>query len=158
MHVKPSIAAALLCSALATAASAQVAIQDAWVRATVPQQKATGAFMQLTAAQDSRLVSVQSTVAALVELHEMTIQDGVMKMREIPGLALPAGKAVDLKPGSYHVMLMNLKQQMKAGDSVPLTLVFEDKTGKRDTVEVKAEVRALGTQPAKQDGHGGHKH
>lgn len=158
MHIKHSIAAVLLCGALATAASAQVAIQDAWVRATVPQQKATGAFMQLTAAQDSRLVSVRSNVAALVELHEMTIQDGVMKMREIPGLALPAGKAVDLKPGSYHVMLMNLKQQMKAGDSVPLTLVFEDKTGKRETVEVKAEVRALGTQPAKQDGHGDHKH
>lgn len=158
MHIKHSIAAALSCGVLATAASAQVAIQDAWVRATVPQQKATGAFMQLTAAQDSRLVSVRSNVAALVELHEMTIQDGVMKMREIPGLALPAGKAVDLKPGSYHVMLMNLKQQMKAGDSVPLTLVFEDKTGKRDTVEVKAEVRALGTQPAKQDGHGDHKH
>lgn len=158
MHVKPSIAAALLCGALATAASAQVAVQDAWVRATVPQQKATGAFMQLTAAQDSRLVSVRSNVAALVELHEMTIQDGVMKMREIPGLALPAGKAVDLKPGGYHVMMMNLKQQMKAGDSVPLTLVFEDKTGKRDTVEVKAEVRALGTQPAKHDGHGDHKH
>jgi len=78
----------------------------------------------------------------------MAMDNNVMKMRQIPALDLPAGKAVELKPGGYHLMLMDLKQQVKAGDTVPLTLVFEDKAGKRESVEVKAEVRALGA-PAK---------
>ena len=139
------LGAALLASASASAsAQAQVVVKDAWVRATVPQQKATGAFMQLTAGQDTRLVSVSSAAVPVVELHEMSMQDHVMKMRQLPALDLPAGRAVELKPGSYHLMLLELKQPMKVGDSVPLTLVFEDKAGKRQSVEVKAEVRALG--------------
>lgn len=87
----------------------------------------------------------------------MAMQDNVMRMRQIPALQLPAGKTVELKPGSYHVMLLDLKQQVKEGDTVPLTLVFEGKDGKRESVEVKAPVRALNAsaQPA---GHGGHKH
>jgi copper(I)-binding protein len=67
----------------------------------------------------------------------------MMRMRAVPALDLPAGKAVELKPGGYHLMLMDLKQQLKAGDSVPLTLVIEGKDGKRETLEVKAPVRAL---------------
>jgi copper(I)-binding protein len=148
----------LLGIAAATSATAQVAVKDAWVRATVPQQKATGAFMQLTAAQDSKLVSVSSSAVPVAEVHEMKMQDGVMKMRPLPSLALPAGKAVALTPGGYHVMLMGLKQQLKAGDSVPLTLVFESQGGKREAVEVQAEVRALGTAAPKADEHGDHKH
>ena len=144
-------------SFLVTAAQAQVTVKEAWVRATVPQQQATGAFMQLSAAQDTKLVSASSPVTAVVEVHEMAMQDGVMRMRQVPSLALPAGKTVELKPGGYHVMLLDLKQQVKEGDTVPLTLTFEGKDGKRETLEVKVPVRALNAsaQPA---GHGGHKH
>jgi copper(I)-binding protein len=85
---------------------AQVTVKDPWVRATVPAQKATGAFMQITSAQDARLVEARSPVAGVVEVHEMVMEKEVMKMRAIKGLDLPAGKTVELKPGGYHVMLM----------------------------------------------------
>ena len=144
---------------LAGAAMAQVTVKDAWVRATVAQQKATGAFMQVQSAQDAKLVGAQSPVAAVVEVHEMAMDGGVMKMRAVPSLTLPAGKAVELKPGGYHVMLMDLKGQIKDGDSVPVTLVVEGKDGKRQNIELKAPARTM-TQPAmKHDhGHGAHKH
>lgn len=138
---------------LSATAFAQVTVKDAWVRATVTQQKATGAFMQLQAAQDAKLVGAQSPVAGVVEVHEMAMDNGVMKMRAVPALALPAGKAVDLKPGGYHVMLMDLKGQVKEGDTVPVTLVFEGKDGKRQNIEVKAPARSM-AQPAMQHGHG----
>ncbi|WP_326540742.1 copper chaperone PCu(A)C [Pseudorhodoferax sp.] len=148
---------ALACALLAAAAAqAQVGVHDAWVRASVPQQKATGAFMQLQAAQDSRLVGVSSPAAPVVEVHEMVLQDGIMRMRAVPALALPAGKTVELKPGGYHVMLMDLPQQLKQGDTVPLTLVFEGKDGKRQTVEVKAPVRPISAAAPAAGGHGGH--
>ncbi len=136
----------------ATGASAQVQVMDPWIRATVPQQKATGAFMHLRSATDARLVSASSPVAGVVELHEMTIEGGVAKMRAVPGIDIPAGKGVDLKPGGYHVMLMDLKGQVKEGDTVPMTLVVDGKDGKRQTIEVRATVRPLQT-PAGA-GHG----
>ena len=131
------------------AAIAQTSVKEPWVRGTVAQQKSTGAFMQLTSAQGGKLVSAQSPVAGVVEIHEMSMEGNVMKMRAVPGLELPAGKAVDFKPGGYHVMLMDLKQQVKEGDSVALTLVIEGKDGKRETLQVKAPVRALGADPHK---------
>lgn len=140
---------------VATAAQAQIIVKDAWVRATVPQQRATGAFMQIDAASDSKLISASSPITPLVEVHEMAMQDNVMKMRQVSAVALPAGKTVELKPGGYHVMLMDLKQQVKEGNTLPLTLVFEDKEGKRATVEVSAQVRALNASapPAAQADH-----
>lgn len=150
------VAAAWLLAA--TAAGAQVTVTDAWVRATVPQQKATGAFMQLSAAKDTRLVAVSTPAAGLAELHEMaTTQDNVMKMRHVAGIDLPAGRTVELKPGGQHLMLMDLRQQAKEGDTVPLTLVFEGRDGRRESVEVKAPVRALNAA-AKPPAHGEHRH
>jgi len=78
-----------------------------------------------------------------VEIHEMSMEGSVMKMRAVPGLDLPAGKTVELKPGGYHVMLMDLKKELKAGDTVPLTLVVEGADKKREIIEVKAPVKAL---------------
>ncbi len=144
--------------ALSGLAAAQVAVKDPWVRATVPQQKATGAFMQLETRQATRLIEARSPVAGVVEIHEMKMENNVMKMRQVDGLDVPAGKAVDLKPGGYHVMLMGLKEQMKEGASVPVTLVFEGADKKRETVEVKATVRSLTGTAAKKDPHEGHKH
>ncbi|MET3497818.1 copper chaperone PCu(A)C [Variovorax boronicumulans] len=145
-------------SFLVSTAYAQVTVKDAWVRATVPKQQATGAFMQISAPQDSKLVSASSPVTPVVEVHEMAVQDGVMRMRQVPSVALPAGKTVELKPGGYHVMLLDLKQQVKEGDTVPLTLVFEGKDGKRESLEVKAPVRALNASAKPATAHGDHKH
>jgi len=135
--------AAVALLALAGAAFAQTTVKDPWVRGTVAQQKASGAFMHITSAQGGKLVAVSSPVAGVVEIHEMAMDGNTMRMRAVPSLELPAGKAVELKPGGYHVMLMDLKQQLKAGDSVPLKVVVEGKDGKRETLDVKAPVRAL---------------
>ncbi len=123
---------------------AQTTVNDPWVRGTVAPQKATGAFMSITSAQGGKLVAASSPVAGIVEIHEMAMSGNVMKMQAIPELALPAGQPVKLEPGGYHVMLMDLKQQIKDGEVVPLTLVVEGKDGKRETIEVKAPVKALG--------------
>jgi len=137
----------------AVAAAAQTTVKDAWVRGTVAQQRASGAFMQITSAQGGRLVSVQTPVAGMAEVHEMAMDGNVMKMRAVDGgLDLPAGKAVELKPSGYHVMLMDLKQPLKDGESVPLTLVVEARDGKRETLEVKAVVKSL-TPPAAEHKH-----
>jgi len=135
-------ASALLALSLST--FAQVTVKDAWVRGTVAQQKASGAFMQITSAKGAKLLSVSSPVAGVAEVHEMAMEGTMMRMRAVGSLELPAGQAVELKPGGFHVMLMDLKQQLNAGDTVPLSLVIEGKDGKRETVEVKAPVRALG--------------
>jgi hypothetical protein len=156
--MKLGIASAALLAAVAFQAApalAQVAVKDPWVRATVPHQKATGAFMQLNAAQDTRLVGVKSPIAAVVEVHEMKMVDDVMKMRAVGSIDLVAGKPLELKPGGYHVMLIDLKQQVKEGDVVPVTLVFEGKDNKRFEVEVKAPVRPLATAASgAMKGHG----
>jgi len=144
-----SIGLAALLAAAAGAACAQTTVKDAWVRGTVPEQKASGAFMQITSAQGGKLVSVSSPVAAVAEVHEMAMEGNTMRMRAVDSLDLPAGQMVELKPGGYHVMLMDLKQQLKAGDTVPLSLVVEGKDGKRATLEVKAPVRALGAPEPK---------
>ena len=144
--MNPQLLRAALAATLALAAagaSAQVTIKNAWIRATVPVQKATGAFMQITSAQDARLVAVTTPVAGLVELHQMDMKDGMMNMRHVESIDLPAGKPVELASGGYHVMLLELKRQMKAGDTVPLTLVVENKDRKRSTVAVTATVKPL---------------
>lgn len=140
--MKQLILASLLALS-ATAALAQVEVKDPWVRATVQQQKTTGAFMQLTSQQDARLLEVRSPAAARVEIHQMSMANNVMRMRAVPGLDLPAGTAVDLKPGGYHIMLVNLNRQITAGDLVPLTLVFEDKDKQRQTIELQVPARPL---------------
>jgi copper(I)-binding protein len=153
----PRLAAGLLFAAAAwlvpAAAFAQVAIADPWVRATVPQQQASGAFMRLTAAKPARLVEARSPVAGVVEIHEMRMEGDVMRMRAVPGLDLPAGRSVELRPGGYHVMLMALKQTLVAGETVPLTLVFEGEDRRRETVEITAPVRALTTGSAAPPTH-----
>lgn len=121
--------AALALMGMALPALAETSVSDAWVRATVPQQHATGAFMVLTATTDSKLVGVASPVAKDVQVHEMTMNGDVMGMRQVKSIELPAGKAVSLDPNGYHVMLMGLHEQVKEGTQVPLTLTIEDAEG-----------------------------
>ncbi|MEO5659275.1 MAG: copper chaperone PCu(A)C [Polaromonas sp.] len=143
---------ALLFSLFVSSAFAQVTVSDPWVRATVPQQKATGAFMQVTSPQDARLVEVRSPVASVVEIHEMKMENDVMRMRSVPGLDLPAGQPVDLGPGGYHIMMMDLKRQVKEGEMVPMTLVVEGKDKKRQSIELSIPARSLTSMPS----HSGH--
>jgi len=153
-----TLLAALCAAAFTLPAHAQTTVKDPWARATVAQQKASGAFMQLQSAKGGKLLSASSPVAGVVEIHEMAMDGNVMKMRAVPSLDLPAGKAVDLKPGGYHVMLMDLKKPLTAGDTIPITLVVES-AGQRETVEVKAAVRPLNSSSGHGDkAHHGHKH
>ncbi len=144
---------ATACTLWVIPALAQTTVKEPWVRGTVAQQKATGAFMQITSAGGGRLVSVSSTAAGVVEIHEMKMDGSTMQMRALPALDLPAGKVVELKPGGYHVMLMDLKAPLKEGESVDLSLVVQGKDGKKETITVKAPIKALGS-----GGMGQHKH
>ena len=153
------VAMALVLAAIVPPARAQTTtVKDPWVRGTVAQQKASAFFAQITSAGGGKLVAASSPVAGVVEIHEMAMDGNVMKMRAVPAVELPAGKVVELKPGGYHVMLMDLKQQLKAGDMVPVTLVIEGAGGRRETLEVKAPVRPLADGGSGESGHAGHKH
>jgi periplasmic copper chaperone A len=136
-------AVALAAAALNTWAHEAIEVENAWVRATVPGQMATGAFMTLTAKDGAQLVGASSPVAGVAQVHEMKMDGGVMKMAEVKGgLDLPAGKAVQLKPGGYHVMLMDLKSTLAKDSTVPLTLVFKDAKGVESKMELKLPVNA----------------
>lgn len=131
---------ALALLAVATVASAQIKVENAWVRATVPGQQATGAFMKITSTEPVKLISVATPAANINEIHEMKMEAGVMKMRaHLGGLDIPARKVVELKSGGYHVMMMDLTQTIKTGQTVPLELQFADAKGLKRTVLVNAK-------------------
>ena len=111
-------------------AKESIQISDAWARATVPGQGVSGAFLSVKSLRAAKLVKVESAIADSVEIHSMTMKNGVMEMRKLENLALPAGKLVKLAPGELHLMLLDIKQQLKPGDKVPLklTLQYGDKT------------------------------
>ena len=151
---------ALLALASGSLYAQNVEVKDAWVRASVQGQKATGAFMQLTASQPTTLVGVASPVAGVAEVHEMKMDGDVMRMRALPqGLPLPAGKPVALTPGGYHVMLMDLKATLPKDSTIPLTLTFKDAKGVESRVELTLPVAtAAPGGAAAPAGHAGHKH
>lgn len=133
---------ALLLSALLVAPvfASDIRIENAWVRAPAPGQAVVGGFMDITSPRDARLVSASSPVAGTTELHEMTMKGDVMMMRAVPFVVLPPGQVVKLEPGGLHIMLIDLKKPLKAGDKVPLTLKVQ--TGKTtQTLAIQAEVR-----------------
>lgn len=141
MSIKLLIIASALLSGTAYAQS--VDVKDAWVRTSVPGQKATGAFMKLTAKDGAKLVAASSPVAGVTEVHEMKMEGDIMRMKAVAGgLDLPAGKTVELKPGGYHVMLMDLKAALPKDSTIPLTLVFKDAKGVESRLELKLPVAA----------------
>lgn len=147
-------------AASAVSAATPVVVDAAWVRATVPQQQASGMFMTLTSDQDRTLIGAQSNAAQSTEIHEMVHEGDVMRMRQVPQLALPAGKAVELRPGSFHIMLIGLKNQIKENDRIALTLTFENAQGAKETQDLMVPARALNAsampQPASHGGHMAH--
>ena len=130
-------------SLFASAAFAQVTVSDPWIRATVPAQKTAGAFMQLRSATATRLVGVQTPVAGRAEVHQMGMEGQTMRMQKVDGIDLPAGQTVNLASGGYHVMLFDLKRQLKDGEQVPLTLTFVGADKKRENVTVQVPVKPL---------------
>ena len=133
-----------------------ITVKDAWVRTAVPGQKATAAFMKITAKEGMRLVSASTPAAGVAEVHEMKMDGDVMKMRAVPALELPAGKTVELKPGGYHVMLMDLKAALPKDSTVPLTLLFKDAKGIESKMELKLPVAAMA--PGGKAAMDAHKH
>jgi len=151
-HRAAFLLAAGLC--LAQSAHAQVTVAQAWVKATVPGQKVAAAYMDLKSTESAALVSAASSAAGMTEVHEMKMEGGVMKMRAVERIALPAGKTVKLEPGGYHIMLMGLAKPLKAGDTVPITLTVETSGKKRHSVRVQAPVRDSGpSSPSHQGMH-----
>lgn len=118
-----------------------ITVSAAWVRATVPGQKSSGAFMRLTARTAMRLTGVSTPLAGAAEIHDMKMDGDIMKMRPLTaGLALPAGTTVDLKASGLHLMLMDLKKTLVAGGTVPMTLLLRDAKGVSSKVELRLPV------------------
>lgn len=131
----------LACTGLA---AQTVDIKNAWVRASVPGQLATGAFMNITARKSLKLVAASSPVAGMTHLHRMKMEGDIMTMRALAdGLDLPANREVELKPGGDHLMMMDLRKVLPKDSQVPLTLVFKDSTGRRSTLKLSLPVALL---------------
>jgi copper(I)-binding protein len=155
--MKPDLAGQLTALVLSLGAAgnalAAVTVNEAWVRATVPGQNVAAGYMKLRSGEPATLVGIRTPVAPAAEVHEMSMQGGVMKMRPVDRLALPAGRVVELKPGGYHLMLMNVTRLLKAGDKVPLTLIIERQDKSREDIKVEAEVRGTASAASAHEHH-----
>ena len=132
----------LVLSPAASATAAGLEITGAWARATLPGQTVAGVYMRIRSNVRGKVVSVKSVAAKAAELHQMTQEGGVMKMRRLESLDLPAGKPVALEPGGVHVMLLDIRKRLKPGDRVHLVLTVEQQ-GKRQELPVEAVVQAV---------------
>jgi copper(I)-binding protein len=130
---------------LAAGAAESVKVANAWVRAPAPGQPTAAAYLDLTTDRNLALVGVGSPAAGRVEMHSTVVDSGIMRMRALPQIELPAGQTVKLAPGGTHLMLLELKRPMKGGDAVPLVLRLQPTGAGQSsitTVTVQAEVRA----------------
>ena len=121
--------------------NADVEVKSAWARPTVAGQMGTGAFMNLTSKEGARIVGASSEVAGVVEIHEMAMEGNVMRMRPIRSLDLPPDSTVELKPGGHHMMLMDLKRPLAAGEKIKVELRLETRDKKLVTQPIEIEVR-----------------
>lgn len=126
---------------MSASAYADVTVSDAWTRASRPGQKVGAAYMTLQSPEDTTLVKVESPAAGTVEIHSMTMNDGVMKMRMLENLPLKANEAIKLAPGGFHLMLFDLEKPLQAGETVQFTLHFKDSAGKTSSLQTDAPVR-----------------
>ena len=143
----------IMATTAATAADTTLRIHEPYIRLAPPGAAATGAFMRIenAGAADRQLVKAESPAAKTVELHTHINEGGMMKMRAVPFIAIKAGGQTELKPGSYHVMLIGLTQPLKDGDPVAITLTFDDGSQQR----ISAPARPIHAEAAS---HGGMKH
>lgn len=146
--MKKIILAMLVAASMAApAALAQIAVREAWIRATVPSARSSALYLQITSKQDAQLVAVRTSVSATAEIHQMTMEGQMMRMHAVDTIALPAGKTVDLAAAGYHIMLMNLKRPLKEGETVPVTLVFRKPGKGSDNVALEVAVKPLTYHP-----------
>jgi len=133
-----------LCSVALTSApaQAQVTVDHAWARATVPGQKVAGVYLEIRAEEPAKLVGVRSPAAGSAEIHSMSNEGGVMKMRRLEQLDLPAAQTVRLAPGGNHIMLLDIKRPLQPGARVPVVLIVEQK-GKKRWIQLQAEIRPV---------------
>ena len=127
----------------------EISVSEAWARATAPGQENGSVGLVITSQKDAHIIAVSSPVSASAEIHTMTMDNGVMKMRQLEDLPLPAKQPVTLGPGGNHLMLFGLKRALKAGDSVPLTLTVKFGNKKTEKVRINALVRPLNAVPDK---------
>lgn len=133
-----------LCGLLAgTAHAMEIVVADAWTRASAPGQTVAGVYFIVQSDVDAALVGAETTAADVSELHFMSMEDGVMRMRAVPRVALPAGTKVRFKPGGYHVMLFDLQQPLEPGDEITVFLVIEGGAGRTSRIKVPVHVRNL---------------
>lgn len=148
-NMKNWIAIAALLFATQVTAS-EITTSDAWGRATAPGQENGSVGVVITSKKDARLIAVSTPVAKTAEIHTMTMDNGVMQMRQLEFLPLPAGQPVTLGPGGDHLMLFGLKHPLREGDEIPLTLTVQlpDKTTEK--VTIKALIKPLTTASGHQ--------
>lgn len=129
---------------LAACAKAEndIAISNAWARATAPGQKVGAAYMDLSSQKGATLIKAESDLAGIVEIHSMTMENDVMKMRMLDELPLPAGTTVSLEPGGYHLMLFDLKQPLDIGKSAEFKLHFRTGRGETQVISVTLPVKS----------------
>jgi copper(I)-binding protein len=155
MHTSKILLGALvaLLPILGSAQSAPVEpslkITDAWAKTTVPGGSVSAAYMQISSAKPLKLIKAESPLTPNVEIHNMSMKEGVMEMRAVEAIDVPAGKSVALKPGGFHIMLIKVNKPINKGDTVPLKLTFETPDKKLFSVDVAAKG---------QEKAGGHAH
>lgn len=125
------------------ASADQIRVSGAWTRASAPGQQVAAVYFDIMSAVDAKLVAVDTGVAQVAEFHQMSVEDGTMRMRAMQAVDLPAGIRVSLKPGGVHVMLFGLKKPLRAGERVPIRLLVEDIGGRQTELNTKADVRNL---------------
>lgn len=127
--IKVLLGVAVFVAAVSASAEDSVRIREARALATVPGQSVAAAYMTIESALPARIVSASSDSAASVQIHEMSMRDGIMRMRRVKGLDLPAGREVRLAPGGIHLMLAGLKKGLRAGETVDLSLTVAETGG-----------------------------
>lgn len=137
--------------------AADIQVEGAWARATLPDQDDGMVSFAITSKQDATLIGITSTACKSVEIHSMTHDNGMMKMREMKTVALPAGKAVDFEKRGYHLMLIGLNSPLKEGGNVPLTLHIKNKNQRMIDIKTLAAVKSI-TAVKATDGEDAHSH
>jgi periplasmic copper chaperone A len=132
----------LLSLSACVAAESDISISNAWARATAPGQSVAAAYMDLFSKDDATMVKAETEVAGIVEIHSMTMENDVMKMRMLKELVLPAGETVSLAPGGYHLMLFDLQQPLQAGQSATFKLHFRTKAGGTKIISVELPIKS----------------
>lgn len=133
---------ALVLSFACLPARAAIEVSDAWARATAPGQEVGAAYMNLKSDRKATLTGASSPIAGSVEIHEMSMNNGVMKMRMLETMPLPAGKVIKLAPGGFHLMLFDLKKPLAAGETIEIELSLKVAKGKASTQKVSLPVKA----------------